>query len=209
MRCKCYPPHIAFEQRHGKDTAGWYKKPGYMDNWSNCPERAVQAYDLLTNCSVIMDKLNDPEAIVEELALVGITKPAEIAQVQQIIIDKKESESDEEGAMNSGAEEEPRALCSRHVTFERGFAASAHDDPPLVKADPLPDKERSANSLWLVGLLTGNGGLKPGGTWIWVDYGLAFCTTAESKLIISSEQQRHLIESGFTSAFISAHCIYR
>ena len=56
----------------------------------------MQAYDLLTNCSVISEKLDDPEAIVEELALIGITKPADIAEVQQYIIDiRPESDSDE------------------------------------------------------------------------------------------------------------------
>ena len=85
MRCKCYPSHIEFEKRHGKGTAGWGKNPGYEDNWGNCPERNMQAYDLLTCCSVISEKLDDPEAIVEELALIGITKPADIAWVQQHI----------------------------------------------------------------------------------------------------------------------------
>ena len=56
----------------------------------------MQAYDLLTNCSVISEKLDDPKAIVEELALIGITKPADIAEVQQYIIDiRPESDSDE------------------------------------------------------------------------------------------------------------------
>ena len=97
MRCKCYPSHIEFEKRHGKGTAGWWKKPGHEDNWGNCPERNMQAYDLLTNCSVISEKLDDPKAIVEELALIGITKPADIAEVQQYIIDiRPESDSDED-----------------------------------------------------------------------------------------------------------------
>ena len=57
----------------------------------------MQAYDLLTNCSVISEKLHDPKAIVEELALIGITKPADIAEVQQYIIDiRPESDSDED-----------------------------------------------------------------------------------------------------------------
>ena len=41
MRCKCYPSHAPFEACYGPKSAGWWKKPGYADNWDTCPQRAV------------------------------------------------------------------------------------------------------------------------------------------------------------------------
>ena len=92
MRCKCYPSHAPFEACYGPKSAGWWKKPGYADNWDACPQRAVQAWDLLHTTSSISETLTCKASILKPLALMGITSTEDLETIYGFMDEAEEKE---------------------------------------------------------------------------------------------------------------------